>query len=385
MGQRAREGFDGAVGQAGGDRTRLGVPVQDGVHDVVDRAGADGVVGGVAHHLEPGQPQQAVRVLSGRLEQRGQGFGPALQFALGDSATALDVHPVRGDTHEHVGPGPGAELALHPGQALTRCVGQVVGERGHLEVEFVLQVVGLGDDAPEPRLGHEVVGPVHAQQVAHQEVGHFGHVVARAADECLGVIGQRRPVAVPDRQVLGPDRGSVRGLPDERVLRDLRGHAPPDHGVVEAGQLEDLGHLGNVAEHVGQVAELHNAPEGGPTTDAHLEVAHDRLARGEELVHQYVPGPHAEPAGGRQCPQPSLRLRADLEVIVHYGHLPVQHEVGIAGVALEEREQGVDELHQGEAEVLVGLVPFAIPVRVRNDGNPAGGHDRQTMTCALRW
>ena len=176
----------------------------------------------------------------------------------------LDVDPVRGDAHEHVGPGAGAELALHPGQSLAGGVGQVTGERGHLEVELVLQVVGLGHHPPEPGLGHEMVGPVHAQQVAHEELGHLGDVVARAADQRLGIIGQRRPVAVADGQVLGPDGRAVGGLPDEGVLGHLRGHAPPDHGVVETGQLQDLGHLRNVAEHVGQVAQLHHAPKAAP-------------------------------------------------------------------------------------------------------------------------
>ena len=382
--QRAGEGPDGAVRQPRGDGSRLRVAVQHGVDDVVDGTGADGVVSRVAHHLEPGQLQQAVGVVRRGLEQRGQGLGASLQLSFGHRAAALDVHAVRGDAHEHVGPSARAQLALHAGQSLGGRAGQVAGERGDLEIEVVLQVVGLGHHPPEPGLGHQVVGPVHAQQVAQQEFGHLGHVVAGATNERLGVIGQRGTVAVADRQVLGPDRGAVGGLPDEGVLGHLRGHAPPDHGVVEAGQVEDLGHLGDVAEHVRQVAQLHHPAEGGPAAEAHLQVAHDRLTRGEEFVHQDVPGPHAHPAGGGQRPQPPLGLRADLEVVVDDGHLPVQHEVGVAGVALEEGEQRVDQLHQGEAEVLVGLVPFPVPVRVRNDGNPTGGHDRQTMTCGRR-
>ena len=85
------------------------------------------------------------------------------------------------------------------------------------------------------------------------------------------------------------------------------------------------------------------------------------------------------PDGG-QRPQPLLVLGTHFEVVVDDRHLPVEHEVGVAGVALEQRDQRVDQLHQGEAKVLVGLVPFPVPVRVRNDGNPAGGHDRQTTS-----
>ena len=83
MGQRAGEALDGPVGQPVADGARLGVAMEDGVDDVVDRAGADGIVGGVAHHLEPGQVQQAVRVLLRGLEQRGQRLGPPLELAFG--------------------------------------------------------------------------------------------------------------------------------------------------------------------------------------------------------------------------------------------------------------------------------------------------------------
>ena len=91
-------------------------------------------------------------------------------------------------------------------------------------------------------------------------------------------------------------------------------------------------------------------------------------------------GPMLTRPGGRQRTQPALGLGTHLEVVVDHRHLPVEHEVGVAGVALEQRDQRVDQLHQGQTKVLVGLVPFPVPVRVRNDGNPAGGHDRQTMT-----
>ena len=76
-----------------------------------------------------------------------------------------------------------------------------------------------------------------------------------------------------------------------------------------------------------------------------------------------------------------LGLRPDLEVVVDHRHLPVQHEVGVAGVGLEQGEQGVEHVDQIQAKVLVGLVPFAVPVGVRDDGDAAGCHVRQTMAC----
>ena len=380
VGHGESEGFHRPVGQAGGDGSGLGVPVQHGVDHIVHRAGADGVVRGIAHHLPPGQLQEARGVGRGWLEERGQGLGSPLQLTLRHRALALHVHAIRGDAHEHVGPEPRAQLALDHRQALAGPGGQVLRQRGHLEVEVVLQVVRLGDDPPELRLGHQVVRPVHAEEVAGDEVPDLVQVVGGPAHERLGVVGQRGAVAVADRQVLGPHGRSVRRLPDEGVPGHLGRHATPHHGVVEAGEAQDLGHLRNVPEHVGQVADVHDAAERGPPLNAHLQVAHDGLARGEELVHEDVPRAHAQPAGGRQRPQPLLGLGTHLEVVVDDRHLPVEHEVGVAGVLLEEGEQVVDQLDEGEAEVLIGLVPFPVPVRVRNDDNPSGGHDRQTMT-----
>ncbi len=101
----------------------------------------------------------------------------------------------------------------------------------------------------------------------------------------------------------------------------------------------------------------------------------------EELVHEDVPRPHADPTGRRQRPQPRLGFGPDLEVVVDDGHLAVQHEVRVAGVGLEQGEERVEHVHQIEPEVLVGLVPFPVPVRVRDDGDAAVCHVCQTMAC----
>ncbi len=251
-------------------------------------------------------------------------------------------------------------------------------------MKVVLEVVGLGDHAAQPRLGHEVVRPVHAEQVSEQEVLHLVDVVLRPPNERLGVIRQCRAVAIADGQVFGPHRRAVRRLPDERVLGHLGWHAAPHDGVAETSQPKDLGHLRDVAEHVRQVPHVHDAAEGGAPHEPHLEIAHDRLTGGEELVHQDVPGTHAHPSGRGQSPQATLVLGSHLEVVVHHGHLAVEHEVRVTRIVLEERDQGVDQFHQGQAKVLVGLVPFPVPVCVRNDGYPTSGHDRQTMTCRHR-
>ena len=68
------------------------IAVQHGIDDVVDRAGADGVVGRVAHNLAPSQVEQAGGVRPQRAEKSAaKGLGPALQLALGQRPPPLHV------------------------------------------------------------------------------------------------------------------------------------------------------------------------------------------------------------------------------------------------------------------------------------------------------
>ena len=108
-------------------------------------------------------------------------------------------------------------------------------------------------------------------------------------------------------------------------------------------------------------------PNAGGALEAELEVADDRLAGDEELVHEDVPGPHGEPAGGREAAEALLGLGPDREVVVDHRHLPVEQEVGVRRVGLEPGEQVVEQVDQPQPEGLERRVPLAIPVGVRND------------------
>ncbi len=142
--------------------------------------------------------------------------------------------------------------------------------------------------------------------------------------------------------------------------------------MLEPQLAEQLGHLGDVAEHVRQVADLHRAAEAGGHGQSPLEVAHQGLAGHEELVGQRVPGPHGHAAGGGEGPQPGLRLGPDLEVVVNDGHLPVEQEVGVGGVGLELREERVEQVDEAEAERLERGVPLPVPMGVRDDVDAPG-------------
>src|SRR5207244_1127956 len=73
--------------------------------------------------------------------------------------------------------------------------------------------------------------------------------------------------------------------------------AAADDGVVDAEAAQDLRHLGEVAELVGEVADLQGAAKGGGDAVADQQAAEGRLAAGEELVVQLVPGADGDPAG----------------------------------------------------------------------------------------
>ena len=174
-----------------------------------------------------------------------------------------------------------------------------------------------------------MVGAVHQQHrlTVGQELGEFVLEGGQTAHQLLGVLGQRGAVAVAGHQVLGPHAGPVRGGPHERGLLYGGRDTPPHHRVTQSGLVEDLRHLGHVTEHVGQVADLHHAPEGASPDDALLQVPHDGLAGDEELVHEDVPGSHGDPAGGGERPEPVLVLGADLQVVVDDGQLTVEQEM----------------------------------------------------------
>lgn len=143
------------------------------------------------------------------------------------------------------------------------------------------------------------------------------------------------------------------------ALRDAAEQA----GVGEPRAGQDLRHLGDVAEHVGQVADRHGAAQFGAAVQPAFEVAHDVLAGAEELVEQDLPRADGQPSGVDQGDHLLPPLGADLQVVVDGGELPVQGEP-LARVALHPVEHLVEQRHQPQAEPLERLVPLPVPVGV---------------------
>ena len=91
------------------------------------------------------------------------------------------------------------------------------------------------------------------------------------------------------------------------------------------------------------------------------------FAADEELVGHHVPRADQDAAVLDRLAQPRFLLRPDLEVVLEHDGLAVEMEMLVVGIGVEQIEQPIDERDEPEPELLVRQIPFAIPVRVRDD------------------
>ncbi len=131
-------------------------------------------------------------------------------------------------------------------------------------------------------------------------------------------------------------------------------HAAPHDCVVEAELPQDLRHLRDVPEHVGQVPDAHRAAEARGALESELQIADDRLAGDEELVHEDVPRTHRDAAAGGEAAKSVFGLGANREVVVDHCHLPVEQEVRVRRVGLEPWKQVVEQIDQSQRKVWNG-------------------------------
>ena len=137
--------------------------------------------------------------------------------------------------------------------------------------------------------------------------------------------------------------------------------------MLDAGEPEQLGHLRDVPEHVGEVPDGRGPAQLAGAGDPELEVAHDRLARHHELVHEDHPRADREPLVGDQSRQAGGSLGPHLEVVVDHRGLPVEQEAPGGGILLEQVEEPVEQRHELGPIHLERRVPLPVPVRVRHD------------------
>ena len=138
-----------------------------------------------------------------------------------------------------------------------------------------------------------------------------------------------------------------------------------------------------MAEHVGEIPDQHGPAERLGPPDAHFEIAHERLAGYEELVHQDPPGADRQLSIGHQPRQPGRLFWAHFEVVVDGCRLAVEGEPN-ARVAGHLVEQTIDQLHQTHPKRLERQVPLAIPVGVRNEVDHDPRRHRLSMSTAGR-
>ena len=298
----------------------------------------------------------------------------------------MHVDTIRRDTHEQVRARARAQLAGDRRQVLARLPGQVLLERRDLEVVVVLQRVGLGDDPPEPGLRHLVVGAVHQQHVGEANGAELLFVVGGPEQQALGVLGDVAAVGVGAVQVLAAHLRPVGRDPEEAGLVDRRRDAAPRDRVIDADELQELRHLRDVPEDVGQVPDRHRAAVLRGLLEPELQVPDDGLARHHELVHLDHPRPERDAARRREPPQRVGRLGPHLEVVVDDRGLPVEQEARVGHVRLEQRQQRVEQLDEPHPERLERRVPLAVPVRVRDDRDGDRrllGHARQCKSSGI--
>jgi hypothetical protein len=97
------------------------------------------------------------------------------------------------------------------------------------------------------------------------------------------------------------------------------------------------------------------------------QVPHKRLAAGNQLIGEHVPGACLEPPGSEQAANTIPLRRASLQVILQDDGLPIEEErLPFTGWL---REQIIDKVDEADPEFLSRSIPLAIPVGVRNKMN----------------
>ena len=361
--RRRRAGrFQRLGGEVPAELLGLGEADEDLRGDLVGGAAADRVVGRVLDHPAP-REREELRGPRTAVQCR-ERLGVALEPALGAGGGRLDVDPRGRDVHQDVRAGAGAHLSRPRRGGRRRAVAQRGAERRELDPHAVVLRVRALDHVDELRERRLVVGAVHREHrvVAEERPHRLDQRVDRVA-ELVRRDQEVGGVAVAGRKVLGAHRRAVDAAPLEHVIPHRGRDSAPHDGVVEPVRAQDLRHLGDVPEHVRQIADAHLAAELARPHEPLLEVPPDRLAGDEELVHQHLPRPDREPTLLDERTQPLLVLGPDLEVVVDRLQLAVEREDEPL-VRLHQLEHVVDQPDQLQAEALERQVPLAVPVRV---------------------
>ncbi len=257
---------------------------------------------------------------------------------------------------------------VHEGSPSVGAPAQVLGQRADVQL-----VAGIERRWPRPRPGPATAGAGGGRCRSSRGSGRRAGRPAPPRTRRCGARApwRRRAAGRRCRSPRGgtrPARWSRRGPTTRtRCGRWPRARPATPRRARSRTGAEDLRHLGDVAEHVGQVADLHRAAEAGRHGQARCRlrtsVSPDTRNSSGRVYH----GPIAiRPVVARR-PQAVLGLGADREVVVDHGHLPVEQEVGVGRVGLELGQELVEQVDEPQPERLERRVPLAVPVGVGDD------------------
>ena len=253
--------------------------------------------------------------------------------------------------------------------------GEVVVKPRKANPGAIQQGADLLHRSAELSLGQHVVVAIHQQDVGHRLKWLDRFQRARDSDRQRRRFGRQiDAVRVRVAHVSGQDLAAIGRLPDEGNSVDRQRHAPPDGGMLETELAVDLRHLCRVTERIGKVADPHRSAMHVSQCDPTLQVTNEGLAADQELIGQGVPGADLDlPAADRTLESRS-RLGSDLQVIIDDDRLAVHQETKVR-IRFRQGEQLIPERHELRAKRLEWLVPFAVPMRVRDDVDGArAGH-----------
>ena len=136
-------------------------------------------------------------------------------------------------------------------------------------------------------------------------------------------------------------------------------------GGLNTESAQDLRHLADVPERIGDVADHHLGAEFPAGTLALQQVAEGGFRADQELVGQDVPGSDEDTPIADVLAQVGFASGAHEQVIVQDDGLTVEHKVCVAFIMLQNVQQAVNQVDKFQAKLLEGEIPFPVPVGVR--------------------
>jgi len=305
-----------------------------------------------------------------RVGQRGERIGIALECAAILEVALLNPCACGGDAGQQMRAQWRAQFAAMARRAVERKFGEpedIVLERARLEGHCG-NLARLDDPRGEARVGLGVIGTGHHEdRRARGEVALAVRDAFGARDEAVNRFEEEiRAVRIAIGQIDCQQRTAVERFPDKAIAIYVRADSAPQHRGRESEAGENLWHLRDVPELIGQVADVERTAKAARDGHADFEIADQRLPAHQEAVGEHVPRPDLDFARANQIAQPPLGARAHLEIVVEHDRLAVEVKRRNRA-ALNQRDHAVGHRDQPRAHLLERLIPFAIPMRVNDE------------------